>query len=73
MLNKFRSRRIGIEGYRTAFFCKHVDGYLAWMVDQGYARMTLHGYLGHLRAFAAFQKAKRISLRLPENFGPVAA
>ncbi len=71
MLNKFRSRRIGIDGYRSVFFSKHVDGYLAWMVDQGYSRATLHGYLGHLRAFAAFQKAKRISLaQLDENHIP---
>jgi integrase/recombinase XerD len=71
MLNKFRSRRNGFEGYRSASFNDHIDGYLAWMVDRGYSRSTLHGYLGHLRAFASFQKAKRINLaRLTENHVP---
>ena len=62
MLNKFRTRAIGLRGYQSSALSPHVDGYLCWMMDRGYSRITLHGYLGHLRAFAGFQKAKRIKL-----------
>lgn len=68
MLNRFRSRQNGIGRCRSAFFKDHIDGYLAWMTDQGYAQTTVHGYLGHLSAFASFQKAKRLSVaNLNEN------
>lgn len=60
MLNNFRSRQIGIIGYRSAIFNDHIEGYLTWMISRGYSRVTLHGYLGHLRAFVSFKKAKRI-------------
>lgn len=62
MLNKFRTRAIGLRGYQSSTLSPHIDGYLDWMVDRGYSRTTLHGYLGHLRAFAVFQKVKRIKL-----------
>lgn len=62
MLNEFRSRKIGIAGYRSSAFNEHIDGYLRQMADEGYSRTTLHGYLGHIRAFAAFSKKKRLKL-----------
>ena len=60
MLNEFRSRKIGVAGYRFSAFNDYIDGYLSWMVADGYSKSTLHGYLGHIRAFAAFLKRKRI-------------
>lgn len=62
MLNEFRSRKIGLDGYKFSVLEPHIDGYLKWMTERGYSRITLHGYLGHIRAFTAFQKAKRIKL-----------
>jgi integrase/recombinase XerD len=62
MLNKYRTRAIGLRGYQSSALSPHFDGYLGWMVDRGYSKITVHGYLGHLRAFAAFQKIKRIKL-----------
>lgn len=62
MLNEFRSRKIGLEGYQSSALEPHIDNYLKWMTERGYSRVTLHGYLGHLRAFTAFQKEKRIKL-----------
>ena len=67
MLNKFRTRAIGLRGYQSSILSPHVDGYLCWMTERGYSRVTLHGYLGHLRAFAGFQKAKRIKLADLDN------
>jgi integrase/recombinase XerD len=67
MLNKFRTRAIGLRGYQSSALSSHIDGYLCWMMDRGYSRVTLHGYLGHLRAFAGFQKAKRIKLADLDN------
>jgi integrase/recombinase XerD len=67
MLNKFRTRAIGLRGYQSSALSSHINGYLCWMMDRGYSRITLHGYLGHLRAFASFQKAKRIELADLDN------
>lgn len=62
MLSEFRSRKIGIAGYRSSAFNDYIDGYLGWMVADGYSKITLHGYLGHIRAFATFLKKRRIEL-----------
>lgn len=62
MLNEFRSRKIGIVGYRSSPFNDYIDGYLRWMVAEGYSKITLHGYLGHIRAFTDFLKKKRIKI-----------
>ena len=61
MLNKFRSQKIGVAGYRSSAFIDYNDGYLSWMLSDGYSKATLHGYLEHIRAFAAFFKRKRIT------------
>lgn len=62
MLKEFRTRKIGLDGYQSSALEPHIDSYLKWMTERGYSRITLHGYLGHLRAFTTFQKVKRIKI-----------
>jgi hypothetical protein len=48
MLREFRSRKIGFDGYQSSVLNPHINGYLKWMTERGYSRVTLHGYLGHI-------------------------